>query len=50
MRDRIAAFLYVVIVTTATLLYADKENVELIKHPLDALAALWSQATDSDVD
>jgi hypothetical protein len=50
MRDRIAALLYVVILTVGTLVYADKENVQRLKHPLDALAALWIQATNSDAD
>jgi len=50
MQDRIAALLYVVVLATATLLYTDTENVELLKHPLNAIAALWDQATSPDMD
>jgi len=44
MRDKIAAFFYVLIVAVGTLLYVDYENIDLIKHPIDALSALWDQA------
>jgi hypothetical protein len=37
MRESLSPLLYVIIVATMTLLYVDYENIELLKHPLNAL-------------
>ena len=45
-----AALLYVIIVATMTLLYADYDNIELLKHPLDSLHSLSSVQDQADED
>jgi hypothetical protein len=46
MRESLAAFLYVLIVATVTLLYVNYENIEFFKHPLNSWAATHDQADD----
>lgn len=40
MRESITPILYVIIAAALTLLYVDYENIELLKHPLNALHSL----------
>jgi hypothetical protein len=40
MRESITPILYMIIVVTMTLLYVDRENIEILKHPLTALHSL----------
>jgi hypothetical protein len=48
MRETITPILYVIIVATITLLYADSENIELLKHPLNALYSLSKAQDEAD--
>ena len=48
MREHVAAFLYVIIITVMTLLYIDYENIELLKHPISAFSATHSQFDDNE--
>ncbi len=50
MRESITPILYVIIVATITLLYADHENIELLKHPLNALYSLSAAPDEADQD
>jgi hypothetical protein len=50
MRESITPILYVIIVATITLLYADHENIELLKHPLNALYSLSAAPNEADSD
>ncbi len=50
MRETITPILYVIIVATITLLYADVENIELLKHPLNALYSLSTASDEADQD
>jgi hypothetical protein len=50
MRDSITPILYVIIVATMTLLYVDRENIELLKHPINALYSLSAAHDEADED
>ena len=50
MRDSITPILYVIIVVVMTLLYVDRENIELLKHPLTALHSLSTAHETADED
>jgi hypothetical protein len=50
MRESITPILYVIIVATMTLLYVDYENIELLKHPLNALYSLSAPHDEADED
>ncbi len=53
MRQTITPILYVIIAATITLLYADFQNIALLKHPLTALYSLspaQDEADDADDD
>ena len=49
-RESVTALLYVIIVATMTLLYVDSENIELLKHPLNALHSLSAAQDQADPD
>ena len=44
MREHVAAFLYVIVITIMTLLYIDYGNIEVLKHPLSTFTAEQNQA------
>ncbi len=50
MRESITPILYVIIVATITLLYVDYGNIELLKHPLNALYSLSTAHDEADDD
>jgi hypothetical protein len=50
MRESLTPILYVIIVATMTLLYVDYENIELLKHPLNALHSLSTAHGEADED
>ena len=50
MRESITPILYVVIVATMTLLYVDYDNIEILKHPIDALYSLSTPHVEADED
>jgi len=50
MREAITPILYVIIVATMTLLYVDYQNIELLKHPLNALHSLSTVHDEADED
>lgn len=50
MRESITPILYVIIVVTMTLLYVDYENIELLKHPLNALHSFSTAHPEADED
>jgi hypothetical protein len=50
MRENITPILYVVIVATMTLLYVDYDNIEILKHPIDALYSLSTPHIEADED
>ncbi|HZS62898.1 MAG TPA: hypothetical protein VFA53_00135 [Xanthobacteraceae bacterium] len=49
-RDNIAAIFYVLIVVIGTLVYANSDHIDRLRHPIDALSALWNDTGDSDQD
>jgi hypothetical protein len=50
MRESITPILYVIIVIAMTLLYVDHENIELLKHPINALHSLSTAHDEADED
>jgi hypothetical protein len=50
MRESITPILYVIIVVAMTLLYVDYDNIELLKHPLNALHSLSTAHDAADED
>ena len=50
MRESITPILYVIIFVTMTLLYVDYQNIELLKHPLNALHSLSTSHDEADED
>ena len=50
MRESITPILYVIIVVAMTLLYVDRDNIELLKHPLTALHSLSTAHETADED
>ena len=50
MRESITPILYVIIVATMTLLYVDYGNIELLKHPINALHSLSTPHEEADED
>ncbi len=50
MRETITPILYVIIVVAMTLLYVDYDNIELLKHPLNALHSLSTPQDQADED
>jgi hypothetical protein len=50
MRESITPILYVIIVATMTLLYVDFQNIELLKHPINALHSLSMAHDQADED
>ena len=50
MRETITPILYVIIVVTMTLLYVDYQNIELLKHPLNALHSFSATNREADED
>jgi hypothetical protein len=50
MRESITPILYVIIVVAMTLLYVDYDNIELLKHPLNALHSLSTPHDEADED
>jgi hypothetical protein len=50
MRESLTPILYVIIVVTMTLLYVDYENIELLKHPLNALHSFSATHHEANED
>lgn len=50
MRESITPILYVIIVIAMTLLYVDYGNIELLKHPINALHSLSTAHDEADED
>ena len=50
MRETLTPILYVIIIAVMTLLYVDYENIELLKHPLNALHSLSTAHDAADED
>ena len=50
MRESITPILYVIVVIAMTLLYVDHENIELLKHPINALHSLSTANDEADKD
>jgi hypothetical protein len=50
MRESLTPILYVIIVIAMTLLYVDYDNIELLKHPLNALHSLSTAHDEADDD
>ena len=49
-RDSIAALLYIVVIIVGTLAYANSGNLDVLKHPVNALTTMWNEAGESDTD